>query len=107
MIPPPAWKECTAVNKAIRQCTLLSFKKDPAAARQDKQVVGMKKVLVFRHVPHEGLGIIESFLKRFNIAIACCDLSRTSPIPKNSDDYDFVISMGGPMNVNKTNGVTL
>ncbi len=61
----------------------------------------MKKVLVFQHVPHEGLGTIESFLKRSGIAIDYCGLFWESPIPKNSDDYDFVISMGGPMNVDE------
>ena len=62
----------------------------------------MKRVLVFRHVSHEGLGTIESFLKRHNIEIESCDLFQNTPMPKNSEAYDFVISMGGPMNVDET-----
>ncbi len=62
----------------------------------------MRKVLVFRHVPHEGIGTIEPFLKRSNITIDYCDLFQTSFIPQNLDAYDFVISMGGPMNADET-----
>ncbi len=61
----------------------------------------MKRVLVFRHVAHEGLGTIEPFLKRSNIAIEYCDLFQGPPVPQNSNNYDFVISMGGPMNVDE------
>lgn len=62
----------------------------------------MKKVLVFRHVPHEGLGTIEPFLKQSNVAIEYCDLFKQHPVPQNLDPYSFVISMGGPMNVDET-----
>ena len=61
----------------------------------------MKKVLVFRHVPHEGLGTIESFLKRSSVQIDYCDLFQNNAIPVNPLDYHFVISMGGPMNVDE------
>lgn len=62
----------------------------------------MKRVLVFRHVSHEGLGTIEPFLKRHHIPIHYCDLFLKNPIPQNPSDYDYVISMGGPMNVDET-----
>ncbi|OGW85481.1 MAG: hypothetical protein A3C35_05850 [Omnitrophica bacterium RIFCSPHIGHO2_02_FULL_46_11] len=62
----------------------------------------MKKALVFRHVSHEGLGTLESFLKRSKIAIEYCDLFSNQPVPKSSAGYDFIISMGGPMNVDET-----
>lgn len=62
----------------------------------------MKRVLVFRHVPHEGLGTLELFLKRSGIQIDYCDLFLNSPVPSNSEDYNFVISMGGSMNVDET-----
>ena len=63
----------------------------------------MKKALVFRHVPHEGLGTLEPFLRHSQIAIEYCDLFANHPIPKTSTPYDFIISMGGPMNVDETN----
>ena len=62
----------------------------------------MKKVLTFRHVPHEGLGTIEPFLKRAMVQIEYCDLFRANHIPDTPDKYDFIISMGGPMNVDET-----
>ena len=62
----------------------------------------MKKVLVFRHVPHEGLGSIEPFLNRAQISIDYRDLFSKSSIPSHPSGYDFVISMGGPMNVDET-----
>ena len=62
----------------------------------------MKKVLVFRHVPHEGWGTIEPFLKQSNAAIEYCDLFQKHSVPQHLDPYGFVISMGGPMNVDET-----
>lgn len=63
----------------------------------------MKKVLVFRHVPHEGLGTIEPFLKRhLEVEIEYCDLFSENFASKSPRDYDYVIAMGGPMNVDET-----
>ncbi|MBI4372635.1 MAG: amidotransferase [Candidatus Omnitrophica bacterium] len=62
----------------------------------------MKKVLVFRHVSHEGLGTLETFLIRNQFEIEYLDLFRNSAFPKNSEPWDFVISMGGPMNADET-----
>lgn len=62
----------------------------------------MKKVLVFRHAPHEGLGTVESFLKKTAIKIEYCDLFVNQLVPVCPKGYDFVISMGGPMNVDET-----
>ena len=62
----------------------------------------MKKVLVFRHIVHEGLGTLESFLKRSQFAIEYRDLFQRDPIPQDPQGYDFVISVGGPMNVDET-----
>ncbi len=62
----------------------------------------MKQVLVFRHVPHEGPGTLEPFLKSRNVGIEYCDLFNQSKIPKESQPYDLIISMGGPMNADET-----
>jgi GMP synthase-like glutamine amidotransferase len=62
----------------------------------------MKKVLVFRHVSHEGLGSIEPYLKELQVPIDYRNLFLNDPIPDSPSDYDFVISMGGPMNVDET-----
>ena len=62
----------------------------------------MKKVFVFRHVPHEGLGTLETFLSRNHFQIQYLDLFQNSSIPKEPTDCEFVISMGGPMNVDET-----
>jgi GMP synthase (glutamine-hydrolysing) len=62
----------------------------------------MKQVLVFRHVPHEGLGTIEAFLKGLKVQIQYCDLSDNDKPPTSCAGIDFVISMGGPMNADET-----
>ena len=62
----------------------------------------MKKVLVFCHVPHEGLGTIEPFLKHLAVDIEYCDLFRSDTVPSDPSTYDFIISMGGPINVDET-----
>ena len=61
----------------------------------------MKTALVFYHAPHEGLGTLEAFLKHAQIAIEHCDLFSDCPIPKTPARYDFIISMGEPMNVDE------
>jgi len=58
----------------------------------------MKKVLVFQHVPHEGLGTIQTHLEKQNVAIAYCNLFDGHTPPKTLDHIDFVVAMGGPMN---------
>ncbi|MBI4358723.1 MAG: gamma-glutamyl-gamma-aminobutyrate hydrolase family protein [Candidatus Omnitrophica bacterium] len=60
------------------------------------------KVLVFRHIAHEGLGTLEAFLKRSNVSIEYRDLFRSDAVRESPQGYDFVISMGGPMNVDET-----
>ncbi len=62
----------------------------------------MKKVLVFRHVPHESLGTLEPFLNSLKIAVEYCDLFRHSSVPKDPKLYSLIISMGGPMNADET-----
>jgi len=62
----------------------------------------IKKVLVFRHIPSEGLGTIEPFLRQAGVGIDFCCLDKNDAIPERPGDYDAVISMGGPMNANET-----
>jgi GMP synthase (glutamine-hydrolysing) len=62
----------------------------------------MKHVLVFRHVPHEGLGTIEPFLNSFPAVIRYCDLFHQDLPPVSLQGIDFVIAMGGPMNADET-----
>ncbi|MBI1978393.1 MAG: glutamine amidotransferase [Candidatus Omnitrophica bacterium] len=61
----------------------------------------MKRVLVFRHVPHESLGTIEFFLNPRGFQIEFVDLFLKQPIPKTPQEFDFIIAMGGPMNVDE------
>jgi len=58
------------------------------------------RVLVFRHVPHEGLGHIESELVRRGIAIDYADLYQPAAAAPDPSLYDGLIFMGGPMSVN-------
>lgn len=62
----------------------------------------MKKILVFRHVPHEDLGTLRPFLDSRKVLIEYCDLFKHSAVPENPSSYSLVISMGGPMNVDET-----
>lgn len=62
----------------------------------------MKRVLVFRHVPHESLGTIESFLTPRGFQIEFVDLFLKQSVPKMPQEFDFIIAMGGPMNVDET-----
>jgi GMP synthase (glutamine-hydrolysing) len=61
------------------------------------------RVLAFRHVPFEGLGLIEPALASRGIAFDYADLyvdgQRTSGLP-DIDDYQGLIFLGGPMSAN-------
>lgn len=62
----------------------------------------MSSALVFRHVPHEGLGTIEPFLNHLKVEIEYGNLWANRLIPRDPHPYDYIISMGGPMNVDET-----
>jgi GMP synthase (glutamine-hydrolysing) len=58
------------------------------------------KVLAFRHVPFESLGLIAPALEAHGIGVDYADLYRNSaplPVPQ---DYAALIFMGGPMSAN-------
>lgn len=58
------------------------------------------RVLAFRHVPFEGLGLIESALLLRGIDFDYCDLFRLRATAPPADAYDGFIFLGGPMSVN-------
>jgi GMP synthase (glutamine-hydrolysing) len=57
------------------------------------------RVHVFQHVPFEGLGAIEPWLRARGAAIATTRFFAGDPIPP-PDAYDWLVAMGGPMSVN-------
>ncbi|MDR3701186.1 MAG: gamma-glutamyl-gamma-aminobutyrate hydrolase family protein [Candidatus Sulfopaludibacter sp.] len=58
------------------------------------------RILVFRHVPFEDIGLIASALESYSVQIDYADLYRSlSPCPDPAS-YCALIFMGGPMSVN-------
>jgi GMP synthase (glutamine-hydrolysing) len=62
----------------------------------------MKNIFIFRHVPHEGIGSIATYLESLPLTIQYCDLDSHQVPNELPHDLDFVIAMGGPMNVDET-----
>jgi GMP synthase-like glutamine amidotransferase len=58
------------------------------------------RVLAFRHVPFEGLGLIEPLLRSRDIEVEYADLYRPGATMPDIARYDGLIFMGGPMSVN-------
>jgi GMP synthase (glutamine-hydrolysing) len=58
------------------------------------------RVLAFRHVPFEGLGLILPALKSRGIAYDYADLYRDGAELPDTDGYDGLIFLGGPMSAN-------
>lgn len=56
-----------------------------------------------QHVPFEGLGSIEAWLTAHNYSITCSRLWAGDTLPE-SEDFDWLIVMGGPMNVDDLAG---
>ncbi len=59
----------------------------------------MIRVLAFRHVPFEGIGLIAPALERAGIAVEYADLFRDPACPDPAA-YHALLFMGGPMSVN-------
>jgi GMP synthase-like glutamine amidotransferase len=57
-------------------------------------------VLAFRHVPFEGLGLIEPALRANHIEVEFADLYQAGAAPPDIAAYDALIFLGGPMSVN-------
>lgn len=58
------------------------------------------RVLAFRHVPFEGLGLIEPVLAARQIVVDYADLYRADAVLPELARYDALIFLGGPMSVN-------
>jgi len=58
------------------------------------------RVLAFRHVPFEGLGLIEPALTQRQIAVEFADLYQTDAAPPDTSAYAALVFLGGPMSVN-------
>ncbi|THB79137.1 MAG: type 1 glutamine amidotransferase [Desulfobulbaceae bacterium] len=52
-----------------------------------------------QHVPFEGLGSIEAWLKNHDYQLSCTRMYESEPLPPLAE-IDFLIIMGGPMSVN-------
>jgi GMP synthase-like glutamine amidotransferase len=61
------------------------------------------KVHWFQHVPFEGLGAIEEWLLARGHTLSCTRFYADEAPPVNSDGFDWLIVMGGPMNVHQDN----
>jgi GMP synthase-like glutamine amidotransferase len=58
------------------------------------------RVLAFRHVPFEGLGLIEPLLRARQIELDYADLYGPGDVAPDVEAYDGLIFLGGPMSVN-------
>ncbi len=62
----------------------------------------MAKVIVIQHVPYEPLGTIVSLLREQRHRIKHINFVRTPDVSTTIEDYDALIVLGGPMNVDDT-----
>ena len=51
-----------------------------------------------KHVPFEGIGNIEKWALENNFSLSCTKLYENSDFPE-TDSFDFLVVMGGPMNI--------
>lgn len=57
-----------------------------------------KRVHWFQHVPFEGLGIMDSFLRQRGYDLTCTPWHQSSEVP-SPEETDLLVVMGGPMSV--------
>lgn len=57
------------------------------------------KVLIVKHIPNEGPGLIGPFFEKQDWPIEIVDLSQGDRLPHTLDDLAAVVALGGPMNV--------
>jgi GMP synthase (glutamine-hydrolysing) len=62
----------------------------------------MKKLLVFQHVRHEGLGTLEPLLRDAGCQIDRVNFSRQPEAQPSLDGYEGLVVLGGPMGVHDT-----
>jgi len=58
------------------------------------------RVLIFRHVPFEGAGRLETALRDAGIAFDYADLYRDAAPVRDPAEYGALVFLGGPMSVN-------
>jgi GMP synthase-like glutamine amidotransferase len=58
------------------------------------------RVLAFRHVPFEGLGLLEDVLRRRGAAIDYVDGYQADAVVPAAERYEALVFLGGPMSVN-------
>ncbi len=61
----------------------------------------MNSVLVFRHVPHEGLGAIADALRAREVPYEIIDVLAEPPREFEPEHWSGLVVMGGPMNVDQ------
>jgi GMP synthase (glutamine-hydrolysing) len=59
----------------------------------------MRRALVLKHVPHEGLGRIAKALERAGFTSDVRELAAGAPVPDTLAGFDALIVLGGPMGV--------
>jgi GMP synthase-like glutamine amidotransferase len=57
------------------------------------------KAIIIMHDPSEGPGTIEDYLLFKRIDVHTVRLYHHDLLPQPFDDYDAIVTMGGPMNV--------
>ena len=62
-----------------------------------KNKISLKNLIVLQHDQNEDLEIIEEYLLFHKFLIKKIRLYLNEEIPKNIDEYDLMISLGGPM----------
>ncbi len=62
----------------------------------------MKPVLALRHVPHEGLGLLENIFYEQGVVHSVVDLPRGAPRTFHPERLAGLVVLGGPMNVDQT-----
>lgn len=62
----------------------------------------MARIIVIQHVPYEPLGTIDEIIKRRGHRIRYVNFGRTPDKEINIDNYDALIVLGGPMNVDQS-----
>lgn len=62
----------------------------------------MSKIIVFQHVAYEILGTLDPLLRNSGFRIKYVNFGRNPEANPNIDNYDGLIVLGGPMNVDET-----
>jgi GMP synthase-like glutamine amidotransferase len=68
---------------------------------QEQQRAAMKRIHYFQHVPFEALGSIEKWIINAGYALSATRFFEDSPRLPRLDALDWLIVMGGPMNVDE------